>query len=100
MADELLRNDGRKFIDMMEKLAERRMRRESQAYAPYDTAHPPMPPPPQHTHPAPHEYSEEEDYDDEEGEEYESDEGEFDDEDEMVRECALLQLQYIADNCL
>ncbi|KAF2723053.1 hypothetical protein K431DRAFT_301992 [Polychaeton citri CBS 116435] len=31
VADDLLKNDGRKFIEMMEQLAERRMRRESAA---------------------------------------------------------------------
>lgn len=28
MADDLLKNEGKKFLEMMEKLAERRMRRE------------------------------------------------------------------------
>ena len=31
MADDLLKNDGRKFIEMMEQLAERRMQREEDA---------------------------------------------------------------------
>lgn len=31
VADDLLKNDGRKFIEMMEQLAERRMQREEDA---------------------------------------------------------------------
>lgn len=31
MADDLLKNDGKKFIEMMEQLAERRMQREEDA---------------------------------------------------------------------
>ena len=38
VADDLLKNDGRKFIEMMEQLAERRMARETQAE--YDAANP------------------------------------------------------------
>jgi hypothetical protein len=38
VADDLLKNDGRKFIEMMEQLAERRMQRESEAE--YAAAHP------------------------------------------------------------
>lgn len=30
MADDLLQNDGRKFLDMMEKLAERRLQKEEE----------------------------------------------------------------------
>lgn len=83
VADDLLKNDGQKFIDMMEQLAERRMQREEDAaMAPYRMPHPPMGsshpshrPPPEED-----EYSEdEEEYDDEsQGEELD------DDEDEMV----------------
>lgn len=32
VADDLLKNDGKKFIDMMEQLAERRMQREEEAH--------------------------------------------------------------------
>lgn len=31
MADDLLKNDGQKFLEMMEQLAERRMQREEEA---------------------------------------------------------------------
>lgn len=41
VADDLLKNDGRKFIEMMEQLAERRMQRESEAeYAAANPSHP------------------------------------------------------------
>lgn len=40
VADDLLKNDGRKFIEMMEQLAERRMQRESEAE--YQAANGPM----------------------------------------------------------
>nr|POF04214.1 stress response protein nst1 [Quercus suber] len=41
VADDLLKNDGRKFIEMMEQLAERRMQRESEAeYAAANPRHP------------------------------------------------------------
>lgn len=33
MADDLLKNDGQKFLEMMEQLAERRMQREEDAAA-------------------------------------------------------------------
>lgn len=82
MADDLLKNDGKKFIEMMEQLAERRMAREE------DTAHyssgyshsingglsnP-------HNHPPPEdeEYAEGE----EEEEEYESQEEDYEEEEE------------------
>ncbi|KAF2764188.1 hypothetical protein EJ03DRAFT_332073 [Teratosphaeria nubilosa] len=42
VADDLLKNDGRKFIEMMEQLAERRMQRENEAeYAAANPSHPP-----------------------------------------------------------
>lgn len=41
VADDLLKNDGRKFIEMMEQLAERRMQRENEAeYAAANPSHP------------------------------------------------------------
>ncbi|KAI7515563.1 hypothetical protein KC316_g21432, partial [Hortaea werneckii] len=41
VADDLLKNDGRKFIEMMEQLAERRMQRETEAeYAAANPSHP------------------------------------------------------------
>ncbi|KAK9456968.1 salt tolerance down-regulator-domain-containing protein [Dipodascopsis uninucleata] len=61
VADDLLKNDGKKFIEMMEQLAERRMAREEEALAAT-------------------EYEDDEDYDDEEEEEEE--EEEYDDEED------------------
>lgn len=84
VADDLLKNDGKKFIDMMEQLAERRIQREEEAqFPPYRPAHPAMPPPHSHAghnHPPP---EEEEEYDDED-EEFDSQDEEYDEEDEMV----------------
>lgn len=74
VADDLLKNDGKKFIEMMEQLAERRMQREQEVeYASHQPAHHGEPP-----------LDDDEDYDDEE--EYDS-QDEYDDEeeeDEMV----------------
>jgi hypothetical protein len=49
VADDLLKNDGRKFIEMMEQLAERRMARETEAeYAAANPSHPGAYPPGDH----------------------------------------------------
>jgi hypothetical protein len=82
VADDLLKNDGKKFIEMMEQLAERRMQREEEAQY---QAHPPM-----HRTYSAHGHApppEEEEYDDEADEEegFEDDDYEEDDEDEDVR---------------
>lgn len=86
----MLKNDGKKFIEMMEQLAERRMAREEDAkenYTPNTYTHPNALPPhshhAHHNHPPPPE--DEEDYDDEEEEEddYDSQEEDYDEE-EMV----------------
>jgi hypothetical protein len=82
VADDLLKNDGKKFIEMMEQLAERRMQREEEAQY---QAHPPMHRTySQHGHAPP---PEEEEYDDEADEEegFEDEDYEEDDEDEDVR---------------
>ncbi|KAF2398367.1 hypothetical protein EJ06DRAFT_583643 [Trichodelitschia bisporula] len=78
VADDLLQNDGKKFIEMMEQLAERRMQREEQAQ--YDAnSHPPY----QdggyrgHTHGGP----DDDEFEDEEDEEYDSQE-EFEEDDD------------------
>lgn len=82
VADDLLKNDGKKFIEMMEQLAERRMAREEDAtHYPSDYSHgvnsgssnP-------HNHPPP----EEDEYGDEEEEEdeYESQEDDYEEEEE------------------
>ncbi|KAF2712078.1 hypothetical protein K504DRAFT_464167 [Pleomassaria siparia CBS 279.74] len=79
VADDLLKNDGKKFIEMMEQLAERRMQREEEAQY---QAHPSMyrshnshnhGPPPQ---------QDEEEYDDEEDEEEGYEDGDYEEEDE------------------
>ncbi|KAG4032154.1 hypothetical protein MFRU_007g00670 [Monilinia fructicola] len=88
VADDLLKNDGKKFIEMMEQLAERRMAREEDAkeqYANANYGHPPngsMHPHSHghiHNHPPP---PEEDDYDDEEDDEdeYDSQEEDYDEE--------------------
>ena len=77
VADDLLKNDGKKFIEMMEQLAERRMQREEEAqYAAAGLRHPAY----GHNHPP----IDEEDYDEEDEEDYASDDEEYEDEDEMV----------------
>ncbi|KAI1326915.1 salt tolerance down-regulator-domain-containing protein [Xylariaceae sp. FL0255] len=78
VADDLLKNDGKKFIEMMEQLAERRMAREEDAahytgnygHAPNGGLSN------SHNHPPP----EEEEYDDEDEDEEEYDESQEDDE--------------------
>jgi hypothetical protein len=83
VADDLLKNDGKKFIEMMEQLAERRMQREEEASfqahpSTYRTHS-------QHSHS--HAPPEEDDFDDDEedDEQYEDGDYEEDDEDEDVR---------------
>lgn len=79
VADDLLKNDGKKFIEMMEQLAERRMRREEDAqYASAGLGHPSTQP---HSHGPP---PEDDGYDDEEDEEYDSQEDEEYDDEELV----------------
>ncbi|KAI1973702.1 Stress response protein nst1 [Ophidiomyces ophidiicola] len=79
VADDLLKNDGKHFIDMMEQLAERRMQREEDTqYAAASAAH-------QSIHGG-HNHGpllDDEDYDDEEEEDYDSQEEEEYEEDEM-----------------
>ena len=76
VADDLLKNDGKKFIEMMEQLAERRMQREEEAqYA--AASHPNAYNEYRHNHGGP----DDEDLEDDDDEEYDSQE-EFDDEEE------------------
>src|ERR1700723_3676767 len=77
VADDLLKNDGKKFIEMMEQLAERRMAREEdarEAYSNPNYGHPSNgsmhPHSHAHNHPPP---PEDEEYDDEDEEEDEYD---------------------------
>lgn len=81
VADDLLKNDGKHFIDMMEQLAERRMQREEEIHYPSTALahqgihqghnHPPLD-------------DDEDDYDDEDDEDYDSQEEEDFEGDEMV----------------
>ncbi|KAH7131484.1 salt tolerance down-regulator-domain-containing protein [Dactylonectria estremocensis] len=82
VADDLLKNDGKRFIEMMEQLAERRMAREEDAREHFTRGygHPNGSYSTPHNHPPPEddEYEddedEEEDYDDSQDEEYEDEE--------------------------
>ncbi|PWY92516.1 hypothetical protein BO70DRAFT_425205 [Aspergillus heteromorphus CBS 117.55] len=78
VADDLLKNDGKHFIDMMEQLAERRMQREEDTQYGIAAAH-------QTLHGG-HNHGplDDDDYDDEEDEDYDSQEDEDYEEDEMV----------------
>lgn len=85
MADDLLKNDGKKFIEMMEQLAERRMQREEEANA-VATGHSSLNMSVGqnhigHTHTRPQEYEDDEEYDEDEEDEEEYDD---DEEDEPV----------------
>ncbi|CEJ82288.1 Putative Stress response protein NST1 [[Torrubiella] hemipterigena] len=87
VADDLLKNDGKRFIEMMEQLAERRMAREEDAREHFARGygHPNGSYPAPHNHPPP----EEDEYDEEEDEEddYEdSQEEEYDDEEDQMTE--------------
>ncbi|RKF73084.1 Stress response protein nst1 [Golovinomyces cichoracearum] len=86
VADDLLKNDGKKFIEMMEQLAERRMAREEDAREqfsntnygqPYNATMPPHSH--QHTHSLPPE-GEDCDDEEEEEEEYDSQDEDYDEE--------------------
>lgn len=77
VADDLLKNDGKKFIEMMEQLAERRMQRDEESQDP--SRHPSLQP---HNHGPP--LDDDVEYDDEEDEEeYDSQDEDYED-DEMV----------------
>jgi hypothetical protein len=92
VADDLLKNDGKKFIEMMEQLAERRMAREEDAreYASQNYGHPPNGAMHPHVHPHTHNHppsQEDEEYDEEDEEdEYDSQDEDYDDDEEMVGE--------------
>jgi hypothetical protein len=88
VADDLLKNDGRHFIDMMEQLAERRMQREEEVHFPSSAlAHQDIHQ--GHNH-AP--LDDDDDYDDEEDEDddYDSQEEDDFDGDEMVRKLSFV----------
>ncbi|KAG4443423.1 Stress response protein nst1 [Cadophora sp. M221] len=86
VADDLLKNDGKKFIEMMEQLAERRMAREEDAREAFSNpsyGHPPNgamhPHNHSHNHPPPLEDDEYDDEDEEE-DEYDSQDEDYDEE--------------------
>lgn len=94
MADDLLKNDGKKFIEMMEQLAERRMQREEEANA-VATGHSSMNMSVGqnhigHTHSQPVEYDDEEEEDEEE---YDEEEG-YDDDDEEDEPVGYINVLY------
>jgi hypothetical protein len=83
VADDLLKNDGKKFIEMMEQLAERRMQREEEAQF---QAHPSMyRSHSSHGHNAPPPEEDEYDEEGEEDEDYDDDDYEEEEEDDEVR---------------
>lgn len=89
VADDLLKNDGKKFIEMMEQLAERRMAREEDAREQYGNGYGhPANGLPIHNHSHGHNHPpipEDDDYDsqEEDDEEYEEEDEDYDEE-EMV----------------
>lgn len=80
VADDLLSNQGEKFIDMMEQLANARMRRETEAFESYRNSHVPHDIHGNH-YPEDDEYEDEEDYEDDD-----SQADDYEEEDEMVRQ--------------
>lgn len=80
VADDLLKNDGRKFIEMMEQLAERRMAREEEAKDAYTRNYGHPNGGYGHSHPPP----EEEEYEEDEEEYEEDDEEDYDSQEEEV----------------
>lgn len=82
VADDLLKNDGKKFIEMMEQLAERRMAREEDARGQFDRGYDHANGDRySHSHPPP---TDEEEFEDEEEEYEEDDEEEYDSQEEEV----------------
>ncbi|KAM0510601.1 hypothetical protein ACHAPB_000286 [Verticillium nonalfalfae] len=87
VADDLLKNDGKRFIEMMEQLAERRMAREEDARDARAFGHPAANGTyGGHTHPPPEDEYDDEDEDDDEYDDDSQDEGYDDEEDTMTEE--------------
>ncbi|KZZ98826.1 stress response protein nst1 [Moelleriella libera RCEF 2490] len=106
VADDLLQNDGQKFIEMMEKLAERRMAREEDAREhfsrghghannSYPDSHNHPPPPPL---PAQEEDEYEEEEEDEEGFE-DSQEEEYDEGEEVYSDLSIMLSKSLTECC-
>lgn len=86
VADDLLKNDGKKFIEMMEQLAERRMAREEDAREQFERSYDHTNGDARYGHSHP-QSGDEEEYDVDEDEEYEEeDDEEYDSQEEEVRE--------------
>ncbi|KAG8673202.1 Stress response protein nst1 [Fusarium poae] len=100
VADDLLKNDGKRFIEMMEQLAERRMAREEDAREHFSRGygHPNGSYSNPHNHPPPEEdeydeeEDEEEDYDDSQDEEYEEEEDQMTEEQRMEEGRRMFQI--------
>ncbi|KAM4067049.1 salt tolerance down-regulator domain-containing protein [Hirsutella rhossiliensis] len=100
VADDLLKNDGKRFIEMMEQLAERRMAREEDAREHFSRTfgHPNGSYSAPHNHPPPEEdeYEEEEeeedDYEDSQEEEYEDEEDQMTEEQRMEEGRRMFQI--------
>jgi len=83
VADDLLKNDGKKFIEMMEQLAERRMAREEDAREQFERVH-------SHSNGDNYDHAymgaaEEDEFEDDEDYEEEDDDDEYDSQDEEVQ---------------
>ncbi|KAI5462849.1 salt tolerance down-regulator-domain-containing protein [Mariannaea sp. PMI_226] len=100
VADDLLKNDGKRFIEMMEQLAERRMAREEDAREHFSRGHghPNGSYSTPHSHPPPDEdeyddeEEEEEDYEDSQDEEYEDEEDQMTEEQRMEEGRRMFQI--------
>ncbi|KND87517.1 Stress response protein nst1 [Tolypocladium ophioglossoides CBS 100239] len=100
VADDLLKNDGKRFIEMMEQLAERRMAREEDAREHFSRTygHPNGSYSAPHSHPPPEEdeyeeeEEEEEDYEDSQDEEYEDEEDQMTEEQRMEEGRRMFQI--------
>jgi hypothetical protein len=89
VADDLLKNDGKKFIEMMEQLAERRMAREEDAREQFERGYDHANGDRYHNHPPP---PDDEDFDvDEEEELDEEEEDDYDSQEEEVRRRRLIR---------
>ena len=102
VADDLLKNDGKRFIEMMEQLAERRMAREEDARehfargyghpnGSYSNSHANPPPPDEDEY--------EEDDDEEDDDDYDSQEEEYEDEEVLLNPYKIPSLSHHTECC-
>ena len=95
VADDLLKNDGKKFIEMMEQLAERRMQRDEENQdSSQGLRHPSMQP---HNHGPPLDDDAEYD-DDEDEEEYDSQDEDYEDDEMVAFRIHALELAALTEN--